>query len=1018
MRILIMGLCLLVSLGITAQPRTITGKITDASRNPLAGATVSASKSGTTVASSQDGNFSIVVTGEDRALTISMVGYETYRLNLGSATDYSVQLQTSNTALSEVVVVGYGTAKRTSLTGSVGNVAAKELDQRPVSNTGQLLQGKSPGLQVSAVNGRPGQSAFIRVRGIGSISAGNEPLIVIDGVPANGDQFTANRNNEYRNNDILGSINPNDIESISVLKDASASSIYGSRASNGVILITTKKGKSGKAQFSFRNQFGIKQAIPFNYDLMNAREKLEYEYSIGFQNTVVRDTIRANFGASATLFNITDVQRQQAWDKIQEFNWVDRLFRNGKFRSHEVAVSGADERFRYLFSLQKFYEEGIFERSQFDRLSGRLNLEYKATKWLTIGQNLTMAGIKEQLIRDRNNVQGPFRASHAYNSYEPEFLPNGSYNLTHQGFSLTESLINQPEDASTVNALGNLYGEVKLSPEITIRSSIGANFSDFKREYLIKPGSILDQFIGNPAAPGSKTDNGNRNFNYVFTNTAQFAKQFADMHDVSLLVGSEYTENRYSEYSLQSEGFPSPQLTTQNTTSNKTNATTGKQDWTLFSLFSRARYAYDNRYFAEGSIRRDGSSRFGDNNRYGTFWAVGAGWNIHNEKFFRPGLVSELKLRASYGTSGNFEIGNYSWQGLYLFTRYNGQATSYPGQLANPDLSWEKNNNFDIGLDFALFKRRISGTIDYYNRKTFDLLLFRPLSRSVGFTSRLENVGDMENKGIEISLTGVVVRKKDFELSSTITYTRNKNKITRLIDNQDIQNPAGLLTQRVGEPIDVFRLVRWAGVDPADGAPMWYNLNGQAVKNFSTGYEVVLSGKSPDPRWFGNFNLSARYKIFELNANFYYSGGNYIYNSRWQALVSDGDFGNAQQARDALDHWKKPGDVTSIPRPVFRGGLSQISDRFLEKGDYVRLRDLTLSVNYNSELLQKIHLKGIRFYVSGQNLFTITKFKGDPEVGIGITEANATNPLRRQGAIQLFSFPNTRAITAGLDINF
>ncbi|MCK5907978.1 MAG: SusC/RagA family TonB-linked outer membrane protein, partial [Flavobacteriales bacterium] len=586
-------------------------------------------------------------------------------------------------------------------------------------------QGQSSGVQVTAVNGSPGATAYVKIRGTGSINAGNEPLFVIDGVPSDAVAYSR--------------LNPNDIERMDVLKDAAAASIYGSRGSNGVVVITTKRGKAGQPKISYSFMYGVKKKTDDQFDMMNAEQKLQYEYDFGHTNQYISKYMGDN--GYGNMYDIPQNELDALWDVLigQSHDWQETLLRPATVQSHEISLSGGAEKLSYYFSTSIYEEDGISYGSNFNRITSRLNLDYQATDWFKIGNTMSVGYTEEEVLRDRYNVQNPFNAMYSYNPYEPEYNADGSYNKTHQGFSISEAIEKNPETQMYLNFQGTVFGEFKPMDNLRFKTQLGLNVLNKQREVYVMPGSILDEYVGDPAAPGSKTDNGYYRYTTVWTNTASYLWEVGEDHSFNALAGTEATQELYSSYTLSSKGMPSDKLTTQDNASEATNASTSKSDWALFSIFGSLSYSYQGKYNIEGSVRRDGSSRFGDNNKYGVFWATSAAWNIHEESFMEDSdFMNVLKLRASFGTSGNMNIFDYASLGLYQFGSYDDKSTMLATQIANPDLTWEKNQNWSIGLDYAMLNHRLKGSVDYYQRRTYDLLLARPLSMTTGFSSRLE----------------------------------------------------------------------------------------------------------------------------------------------------------------------------------------------------------------------------------------------------------------------------------------
>ncbi len=1001
-KILLTLVMLMVAVHLWAQVRTIRGKVSDNAGLGVPGATIRVQGTDLGGVTNMDGEFRIADVPDDAGfIEVSSIGYQQEVAPIGTGM-INVRLSPLSQFLEDVVVVGYGTQRREAVSGSTTIVGADELENKPFGSFQNMLQGKAPGLQVTAINGRPGQNAYLRVRGVGSLNAGASPLIVIDGQPVSEDAYNA--------------LNPNDIENISVLKDASTASIYGSRASNGVLMITTKKGKRDGAQLSYTFQHGVKSKTQDNFRLMNYEEKLRYEKNLGYANEYIQSYMDDN--GYASIGDIPDAEMQSLQDGMsgmRRTDWFRELLRPAKFTIHDVSISGGTDRTRVFFSLQDYKEEGISFGSDFTRRGGRLNVSHEFNDWFEAGTNLMITNRKESLLRDRYNVQNPFVAIYTYNPYEPVYNEDGSYNLTHQGLNIAEAIANNPERANTMNGVSTFYGQLKLFRDFKFRTEFSTEYTDYTREYFIKPGSILDIYTGNPEKPGSKTDNGFSRFNYRWSNTLNYTKALGGGHTIGALAGTEYTQEEFKSYTISSIGYPTANNNTQNIAAENTNFGTAKYDWTLVSFFGRLEYNYAGKYFLNGSIRRDGSSRFAVNNKYGNFYAGGASWVISREEFLSGSRnVNMLRLFVSTGTSGNFNIGNYEHLTTFGFGRYNGLSMEFPVRPGNPNLTWEKSMMTSAGIDYGFFENRVSGTLAAFQKNTTALLLDRPLSSTTGFGSRLENVGELQNRGIEFNINIDIIRTRDFNWSVGGNLTLQRNKITELYGTSDTipQDDAG--TQWVvGEPVNTFFLVRSAGVDAQTGKPLYYTQNGEISDEFSTSYATLLTGKSPDPRYFGSINTAVSYKGLTLSGEFFFSGGNYILNYPWRDLNSGLDAVYMAQAADAMDYWTGPGDDAKNPDPQY---TVQTTDRWLQKGDFIRLRNVTLSYTVPSYLPNKIRMQQLSFFVQGQNLFYWAKeYKGDPEIGLGSDE---TEGYKAPGIYALYSYPQVRSISFGLNATF
>lgn len=996
-----------------AQNIPVSGVITDYSNGQtLAGVAVQVIGTSDGVQTNSNGQFSISAPATSN-LRISYLGYKSVDVSLSGKPFLRLSLYPTTKELEETVVVGYSTQKKSSLTGALTVISGKTIANQANANVTQLLQGKAAGVQVTAMNGQPGANAFIRIRGVGSFRTGNgaqDPLFVIDGVPSGTIQYNA--------------LNPNDIETITVLKDASSSAIYGSRGANGVVQIITKHGKKGDASVTFSSQFGEQSIIPLNFGLMNADQKFQYEYDLHYTNSYLAALL------AKTTYKGVDIQTipkdvlatQYALLKSKGTSWQGQMFKRSPFIKNEITLSGTSDKISYYFGLNQTFQKGVLVGSDYKQLAGRLNVEYNPKEWFTLGTNENISSADQHLIRDRNNVQNPTQVGYRTNNYEPVYNSDGSYNRTVQGFSVLEAIKNNPELTHTVSSLGNIYMILKPVKNLQLKSSMGLNYINYTRTSFIKPGSILDQYVGDPTAPGIKTDNGRNTFNYVWTNTAQYNWHIGRANNFSILAGQEFTKETFNSYSLSSKGYASGDLATQDNASTPTSATTSQESWARASLFTRGTYNFNQKYFLDGSFRRDGSSRFGSSSTYGNFYSAGAAWDIAKESFLSSStVVNQLKLRASIGTSGNQNLPNYPWQGLYKYGAYNNQSASYPNQLPNANLTWEKQKALTGGLDFALFNYALTGSVDVYSQHRDGLLQNVPISTTVGFSSITKNLGALTNKGIELALSYDVIRTRSFKFNLFGNTSFNKNLVTKITgaasDSLPIPQSNGMTAIAVGQPVNAYYMTRWAGVDPATGNPQYLDKHGVLTQKFSSGNAVILKGKSPNPTYFGSFGFETAYQGLSLRATAYYSGGNYINNLIYKDLNSDGASIYTNQAVSAGSYWKKPGDIVSNPKPTAGKSTpyNYTTDRFLQKGDFIRLRDVTLSYVIPKNLTQKFKCENFRIYVTGYNLLTYRPhYKGDPEVGIGSGE----NDVNSNGIYSKYSYPNYRSFSVGASLSF
>lgn len=901
-----------------------------------------------------------------------------------------VTLRSDSQMVDEIVVVAYGSARKSTLTGSVDIVRSDQLTKVPVTSFDQALQGKSAGVQVTASTGRPGAGANIKIRGTSSISAGSSPLYVIDGVPLSSTDFA--------------SINANDIEYMSILKDASATAIYGSRGSNGVILVTTKKGKSGKTAFNIRAQYGISTKTTDQFEMMNAQEKLTYERQLG-------SGYGATGGADGGAMTDAEIAGHQ------NTNWSNEIFRTGVTQLYELNMSGGSEKTKFYISGQYYNQEAIIPGSYLTRGTARVNVEHTVSDRLKVGVSTSAGVTKEGLLRNDRNALNPFNYVYSANPYDAPYNRDGSYNtdiiVGGVPLNLFENINNNVAYINRFKIVGAFNLEWKIWDEIKYVTVAGIDFNQSIQYQFNKPESQLSNILSPKGPKGYRNDNFSQRSTWLWTNMLAYEKTFNSVHTVKAIVGMEAQSSEYRNINAMVEGFPTGKLDAISIGSTNKDVAGGTTEWKMLSYLGSAGYTYDDKYLMDVAVRRDGSSRFGTNSQYGTFWATGLGWNMERETFLEDvEWLSRLKIRGSIGTSGNNNIGDYAAQGVYGYGTYNGQSTAYPGRLPNPDLSWEKSMQASVGLDASFFDSRLNVTFDVYKRKTTDLLLATQLSRTSGFSSRIDNIGELENKGYELAINGDIIRTNDWTLTLSAMVAQNKNKIIKLYEGNEIKNGWNNLIKE-DYPINVYKMVRWAGVNPANGDALYYTKNDELTNVYNSDDAVILDNKTPDPKFFGSFGAKLTYKGFEFSSDFYFSGGNYIYNHISFFTQSDGSMMNRNLDKRLLhNQWTKPGDITNVPQQRLSNGNFQ-STRYLEDASYLRLRNATLAYTLPKRWLKPLHMETVRVYAQGLNLFTVTNFSGlDPEVGDSPSSAGPTSGLLD------FSFPAARSIMFGIEVGF
>lgn len=998
---------------LAAQTRKITGRITNAAGAPVPNASVLIRGTSAGTTSDETGSFTLTVPAKTKALVISSINYTTAEIVI-TGDNLSIVLQAGSGAnLSEVVVVAYGSVKKTNLTGAVGTVKGTDLENKPFSSVDKALQGSVPGLLSTSTSGAPGAATDIRIRGIGSINASASPLWVIDGAIATTTDLTVNTTTANP----LSSINPDDIESISVLKDAAATAVYGSQAANGVIIVTTKKGRGGKTRLNFSTEIG-KSDIAFKNKNNRSLTTPETQQILR-QSIINAGDATDNAGADALIIdpNYYGIPSNYL---ATNTNWLNAVTQKGKQQQYNLSLSGGNEKTTFYASGGYFKQDGTTIATDFKRYNGSLSITHKATDWLNFTAGLNGSTSVQNTPTNGGTFANPVLASFFLLPWYAPYNSDGSlryadHDTTGQ-FPVNGGVFNPLVQAAfNKNTLkqttlrGYVTGEAKILTDLKFTSRYSAEYFDISEDQYRNP------FYGDGQAQGGDAFSAySRRFNYTFSNFLDYRKSVNKAQDIYFDVKLGYEASAIKNYTLQAGGqaFPATlALQYLASAATPTTAYTIPTDRSNTSIFSVADFNYKDRYVITGSYRRDGSSVFGANYRFGNFYSVGGTWNVSEEKFMKEiSWVNLLKLRGSYGVTGNsLGFGYYTSLATYGYgSNYTGLPGSAPNNVGNPNLSWEKNKQFDIGLDIAFFKSRLYGSIDYYDRKADGLLASIPLSPTSGFTGQNQNIGTVENKGIELVIGGKPIVTKSFTWDVSFNIAHNNNKVISLYNHSPV--PASQFKYTEGYNLQAYFLRPWAGVDPATGDPLWYTdaTHKSTTNTISKTTQVLDNTKTAMPKYYGAFTNTFSYKGITLSAQLYYNFGNYVYDSWGSYLSSEGTYlGSFGQLSQELTAWQKPGDVTRIPRIVAGGNKNsyRASTRFLYKGDYIRLRDLQLGYTIPQKYTHKASINNLSVYVRGTNLLTFNTDKYipfDPETGV-----NSTNNLD--------VFP-LKSITAGIKI--
>ncbi|WP_080236502.1 SusC/RagA family TonB-linked outer membrane protein [Spirosoma rigui] len=1004
-----------------AQTRLVKGQVTSSDDNAgLPG--VSVSVKGRTAGTQTDasGNFTLNV-DNDATLVFSFIGFSSVEERVGNRSVINVKLQADVRNLNEVVVTGYGQQIKRELTGNIAKIRSSDIQDQPVTTFDQAIQGKAAGVQVNTGSGKLGQGIQVRVRGQSSVSASNQPLYVVDGTPVTTDNLSFNA----AATNPLSDINPQDIESVEILKDASAGAIYGSRAANGVVLITTKKGRSGRTNVTFGIQAGSSTPTR-KLQFLNTSQYVDF-YRQAAANSDRIDGYASSDPDSYTSYmeNFFQTQGLGTFGTPQQVstNWGDLAYQAAPFQQYDMNINGGNDKTTFYLSGQLLDQKGILIGNALTRYSGRINLDHKISDRFRVGFNTGLTRtLNKRLSGDRqfdNPVQmvalPPMTPSTDPATGLPVGTPPGDISIPSY-YNPIINLGNSIFNTTVYRNISNVYGQLGIVKGLTFRTEFGLDVLNQQEE--LYSNSKTQRNTGIPGGTGSNRYS--RVENYTTNNFFNYSGTFG-RHGIDGVLGMSYQQAERKTNLAEGQDFPSDAYRQIISAARKTNASSTQSNYSFLSYFVRANYKFADRYLLGLSARVDGSSRFGQDSRYGFFPAVSAGWVLTEEDFLKNTRgISFLKLRASYGRTGNAEIDNFPQLGLFTGDAgYAGLPGQRPTQLANPNLKWETTDQADIGLDFGFLNNRLNGEIDYYNKQTTGLLLNVNVPGTTGFSTQFRNVGSLENKGFEFVLntentTGA------FRWTTSLNASTNRNRVKNL-QGQIIEGGLNAMSRAVeGQPLGVFFTPEYAGVDPANGNALWYknvtNSDGsvdRATTNVYNQAQRVVVG-SPLPKWTGGITNTFSYKGFSLSIFFNGVFGNKInFYGVGRFSSANGRFEDNQTVNQ-LAAWTAQNTNTDVPeaRLFFNNG-AQPSSRFILDGSFVRLRNATLAYNLPKTLINRAKLNTVRVFVTGLNLLTFTKYAGwDPEVNADDIVSNIA-----QG-YDFYTAPQARTITGGINIGF
>ena len=983
-------------LTVTQQTGKIKGTIVDSKTGePVIGASVKVKGTKLAAVTDLNGEFELN-THANATLQISYVGFK--ETEVKASNGMKISLKEDTESLEEVVVVGYGTQKKESLTGAMANIKGEKLKDITSATVENMLNGKVSGVYVAPGSGRPGSTGAIIIRGQTSLNGATAPLWVVDGV------IVGNS---------AGDLNPDDIETMTVLKDAASTAIYGSEGANGVVVVTTKQAKHEKMSISLSAKAGLSTLNRGNLEMMDGAEF--YDYYKSFQNVESVNFPRWN----------EDLRNSN-------FDWFKLAKKTGSTQDYNLTLNGGSENIQSMFTLGYFKEEGAVKGYDMNRYSTRIKVVYKPYEWLTIKPNISGSRTND---KDKQYSVG---AMYSMMPWDSPYDENGNLVPNYYAGWVNSKATNYLNDlaagdystSTTYDLSGGLDFDIKIAPWLTFSSVNNYSYYNSQTHGYYDPKSSSGEGVN-----GRTTE-----YNYVstrrYTNQLLRFKKSWGKHNVNALLAYEFNDYEMKYTDVYATGFISG-FEDFMTAAKPEMANGYRTAWAKQSYFTQWRYDYDSRYYGELSLRRDGRSNFGSNNRYGNFFSVSGAWNINNESWFKADWVDQLKLRAAFGSVGNVPTSLYPSYSLYsVGATYNENPGALISQIGNKDLTWEKTYTTGVGVDASFWQNRLHATLDYYIKNTSNILYQVPVTGLVGVTSIWKNIGKMRNTGIELTVGGDIIRTKDLTWNVTANISHNSNELRDLYKQRDangnyVVKPvlisdgtsiAGTAQRilEIGEPVDTYYMKEWAGVNPEDGKPQWYmdDANGNKVvtDSYSKASDYKCGKASPDV--YGSFSTSLFYKNFDLQANFGYSLGGQIYSYYRQEFDSDGAYAgdrNQMKLQKGWSRWEKPGDIATHPRAMYnnqdKGNLA--SSRYLESSDYLKLRSLTLGYNFD---LKKYGIQTLRLSVSGENLFTITDYSGvDPELPAGTNDKGVLSVTNTGGTSV---YPAVRKFMLGVNLTF
>ncbi len=1006
-RLLLSFFILLLPVQLLAQGLRVTGRITsETDGQPIPGVNIVVKGTTLGVSSDANGNYNVAVPGPNTVLLFSSIGIVSQEVNVGNRVVVNVALKESINELAQVVVTGYTTTQRKDITGSVTSISPDKFKDIPVTSFDQALQGQAAGVQVTQSSGTPGGGITVRVRGSTSISASNRPLFIVDGVPVE-DAGLTGRGFGGQQDNAFALFNPNDIASIEVLKDASAKAIYGSRAANGVVLITTKRGKAGKTTFTLDVQRGLTDIIK-RPELLNATELLDLQ----------REAV-TNAGQDPDKFGLI----RGVTNGINT-DWIDAVLRKGVYQQYQLSTQGGNDKTTFYVSGSFRDEQGVQLNSGFTRYTGQFRLDQKATSKLSFGLNITGSYAKNKRVKGDNFLDGVYSGAikslpfySPYNEQGKLYGPGDENYAGFPNFNPVGQAVLPRFISYTAKFLGGVYGEYEIIPNLRFRSKASVDYNNVTEDNFEPSTTAIGGFLQGVGGRGYGIFGNTTLSTLLSTNTLNYSFRLTDKHQFNALAGFEILSRNERSGSVQGRVFPSDDFTYIRSAGIVDQGDSYLLNSGLISTFGELRYNYEDKYLVNFTARYDGSSRFGQQKQFGVFPSASAAWRISAEPFMQQfSFLSDLKLRGSYGFTGNERIGDFQFLGTWASVTYSGATGVGPAALTNPLLQWERTREANVGLDASFLNGRFGLIVDAYDNLTDKLLFAQPLPQTTGFSSVQGNIGKVSNRGVELTIQAVIVNQPNgVKWTSDLNLSHNENKVVELVNDEPIfrgYTANGVNRTNVilpGQPLGTFWGLKFLGVDPATGNAIYDDKNGDGRISPDDG-QVIGNAQ---PKLIGGFTNRVSWKGIDLSILIQGSYGNSVLNFTNTTLLNSGANLENNQSRLALQRWRKEGDITNVPKYELNNTFNNFhSSRYLEDGSFVRVKNVSLGYNLPKKWITRYGVANVRVYASATNLYTLTRYSGpDPEVSTldGSTTA--------QG-IDFFTFPQVKTVFGGLTIGF